>query len=111
MLNVKIDIHPFELDNALTRLHYWSNQYDWGHHGPDIIVELNVVSDHHGHAEKLDGDRFAYPETKPMTSMDLLNQLRKNNPTQFQTGSEDDVKESLKLMDFIKTKRGGASRA
>ena len=110
MLNVRINVHPFELDNALTRLHYWSNQYDWGHHGPDITVELNVVSDHHGHAEKLDGDRFAYPEAKPMTTEpeqsadDILSMIRNRHVKQPTPPQSDIEAESLELMNFL---RGG----
>lgn len=110
MLNVKINVHPFELDNALTRLHSWSHQYDWEHRRPDITVELNVVPDYDGNAEKFDGDRFAYPEAKPMTAEqqqsanEILSMIRNRHVKQPTTPHSDIEAESLELMNFL---RGG----
>lgn len=58
MLRVIIPVHPFEFESVLDKLHRWSVQYDWEDHGPDITCTLDVITDHHGFAQKLNGDRF-----------------------------------------------------
>jgi len=94
MLNVKINVHPFELNSVLDKLHQWSSQYDWdGVSGqPSIVVDLNVIEDHRGLAEKFSGNRF---EPQEPESVDHKVHVPES--------------ESLQLMDFLK--RGGASRA
>ncbi len=110
MLTVRINVHPHELDNALTRLHRWSHQYDWEHNRPDITVELNVVPDYNGNAEKFDGDRFADPEAKPITAEpeqsanEILSMIRNRHAKQPLSPQTDLEAESLELMNFL---RGG----
>lgn len=62
---VRITVHPFELHSALDSIHEWSSRFDWDDVGfkglsgsPSFIIDLNVVADNKGIAQKFDGDRF-----------------------------------------------------
>lgn len=114
MLKVQITLHPFEIESTLDRLQYWAANFDWQDKSADITVELNVIPDYHGNAQKFDGDRFEMPHASPeqiaeMTeeymaqrkSETLLERLKRNNVVKELSP---DAEESLELMNFL---RGG----
>ena len=103
MLNVRINVHPFELNSVLDKLHQWSSQYDWdGVSGqPSIVVDLNVIEDHRGLAEKFTGNRFEPEEqesTPEPTAADRIRDMIRN---------QDQTPPAFSLMNHLKEKARG----
>lgn len=58
---VKIAVYPFELHSALDQIHKWSRSQHWDappYSNPSFDIELEVMLDERGMAQKFNGDRF-----------------------------------------------------
>lgn len=58
---VKIAVYPFELHSALDQIHKWSRSQHWDappYSNPSFDIELEVMLDERGLAQKHNGDRF-----------------------------------------------------
>lgn len=98
---VRISVHPHELSSALDAIHWWSSQFDWGgtSGSPSFVIELDVVSDAHGFANKFTGNRFDQPETGPVTEPSNADRIMDMIKSQKST--------AFSLMDHLKEKARG----
>ena len=120
---VRITVHPFELHSALDRIHHWSSSWHWGTPplgNPSFTIDLNVVPDDSGLAQKFTGDRFdlddpfwflsdeerASKQEKDQHADRILDMIRnRGNNAHSNVDSESDT--AFSLMDHLKEKTRG----
>jgi len=116
-MNINIEIYSHELNSALSRLHEWSSQYDWGatSGNPSFDVTIQFIPDPGRLAERVQIDRLLpweealeVEKERNAESTSLLEKLRKHNIIKEDNSLSDIEAESLELMNFL---RGGNRRA
>ena len=112
-MNINIEIYSHELNSALSRLHEWSSQYDWGatSGNPSFDVTIQFIPDPGRLAERVQIDRLLpweealeLQKERNAESTSLLEKLRKHNIIKEDNSLSDIEAESLELMNFL---RGG----